>query len=115
MSNHPMEDAFTAVACNPVSAATAATLRVLSNPFRVERKSFSTYYARNRQYSLMYEKIDTAVRECPECDANKYGVTSSWHRAGEKAFLSKEIYDKDTFCAEHKSQAMKAQRIYLNS
>ena len=114
MPNHPIEDALTAVACNPVSAATTATFRVLTNPFRTDRESFSTYYAQNRYYSLKYKNIDTAVKECTECDAKNYGIASSWHEAGEQGFLSKKIYSKDTFCPEHKKQAIKAQWIYVN-
>ncbi len=104
------------VAANPISASVGASLKVATNPFRKNRVSFSEAYNRIRQYSLFYERTDTAVKECGECDASTWGVSSQFHRAGQRLMHDygndPKYYERDTFCEDHVADAMKCQSIY---
>lgn len=105
-----------AVATNPVTAATSATLGVLSNPFRETPVSGSRYYNRRRRYSNFVMDTDELVKACPNCDA-RYGVESRWHRAGQFPMgdVNMKPYTANTFCDEHLKDAFKAQEIIVAS
>jgi hypothetical protein len=117
-----IDKTFAIVAHNPVSAITSATLRTLTNPFRAQRQSFSTYYAKNREYSLKHQQISITIKECNNCDAKNHGILSKWHKQGDIRSHATQFamgenkpatyYGKDTFCAEHKDDAFAAQGNY---
>lgn len=104
------EDALVFGLTNPVTSGVKAGAVVLTNPFRKDRKSAREVYGQGRRYSNKVNEIDHAVRACETCDA-PWGVSTVFKRAGRVGVYSGTVQERDTFCEEHCSDALKAQDI----